>query len=454
MKNKMKTLGLATLAVFATSCATNIKKADGFADYSPSEAIQKAEQSKTSAWNVQADVLAKGAYFDGMDYLEEAKDDMGKADEAQSVKDDSAYATAFFMKAERLSKERMKNFSSILTAREAAVSAGASSTNKLTEKLRDIDSDFIDYTDDFESDISAKKTAELQNKYLEAEVMAVQWKRLGVAERAIEKFKDSKDADDLAPMTYKSANQDIMLAKNLIAKNPRNPENFQDSVDKALESTVLLKDVMDVIAENGEKTPERAALKIVKQDRELGTAESNLLALGAVVQSQQSEIVDQRSALISQSDQIAFQKAMDDVRKEFSEDEAEVYQQGNKLIIRLKKMNFPVGQAAVPAGSKAIVEKISNIVKDFNAKDIVVQGHTDSTGSKMINEKLSQNRAQNVATILRKNGVDNTVDAKGFGPNMPLADNQTKEGRALNRRVDVVVTAKSVSESSTEQMAE
>jgi len=210
---------------------------------------------------------------------------------------------------------------------------------------------------------------------------------------------------------------------------------------------------MEVIAENGEKTPERAALKIVRQDRQLGTAESNLLALGAVVQSQQSEIVDQRSTLISQSDQLAFQKAMDNVRKDFSEDEAEVYQQGNKLIIRLKKMNFPVGQSTVPAGSKPIVQKISNIFKDFNAKSIMVQGHTDSTGSKTVNEKLSDNRAENVANILRKNGVKNTVDAKGFGPNMPLADNQTKEGRALNRRVDVVITAKSVNESN-EQMAE
>jgi hypothetical protein len=114
MKNQIKTLGLATLAVFASSCATNIEKADGFANYSPSEAIQKAEQSKTNAWNVQADVLAKGAYFDGMDHLEEAKEDLNETDEAQSVKDDAAYATAFFDKAARLSKERANNFSSIL----------------------------------------------------------------------------------------------------------------------------------------------------------------------------------------------------------------------------------------------------------------------------------------------------------------------------------------------------
>ena len=193
MKNQIKTLGLATLAVFASSCATNIEKADGLANYSPSEAIQKAEQSKTNAWNVQADVLAKGAYFDGMDHLEEAKEDLNETDEAQSVKDDAAYATAFFDKAARLSKERANNFSSILSAREAALSAGAGSTAKSIEKLRDIDSDFIDYTDDFKKDPSAKNTAKLQNMYLEAEVMAVQWKKLGVAEKVIKQFKDRKD---------------------------------------------------------------------------------------------------------------------------------------------------------------------------------------------------------------------------------------------------------------------
>lgn len=73
-----------------------------------------------------------------------------------------------------------------------------------------------------------------------------------------------------------------------------------------------------------------------------------------------------------------------------------------------------------------------------------VRGYTDSTGSAQLNQTLSQNRAQSVATYLSQHGVaPNRLVAQGFGPSNPVADNSTEAGRAQNRRVEVYLRATS-----------
>jgi len=72
---------------------------------------------------------------------------------------------------------------------------------------------------------------------------------------------------------------------------------------------------------------------------------------------------------------------------------------------------------------------------------VTVEGHTDSTGGKKLNQKLSAARAEAVKEYLEVNAADPSIefDSKGFGYDKPLATNKTPEGRAQNRRVDVVI---------------
>lgn len=73
-----------------------------------------------------------------------------------------------------------------------------------------------------------------------------------------------------------------------------------------------------------------------------------------------------------------------------------------------------------------------------------VRGYTDSTGSASLNQTLSQNRAQSVASYLSQHGVSpNRLMATGYGPNNPVADNGTETGRAQNRRVEIYLRATS-----------
>jgi outer membrane protein OmpA-like peptidoglycan-associated protein len=88
--------------------------------------------------------------------------------------------------------------------------------------------------------------------------------------------------------------------------------------------------------------------------------------------------------------------------------------------------------------------KLSDVAKALSEQDpnskIVVQGYTDSQGGASFNQDLSQRRADSVRAFLTSHGIaSDRVTAQGFGPASPIADNATAEGRANNRRVEIVV---------------
>ena len=117
-------------------------------------------------------------------------------------------------------------------------------------------------------------------------------------------------------------------------------------------------------------------------------------------------------------------------------------QQGNKLIFRLKRINFASGIAKVPAASKPLLAKVNNIIKKLEAEIVAVQGHTDSVGTSDLNLKLSTKRAVSVANYLATLAGGYKIGYIGYGESRPIASNETNVGRAINRRVDLVVTAK------------
>ena len=74
-------------------------------------------------------------------------------------------------------------------------------------------------------------------------------------------------------------------------------------------------------------------------------------------------------------------------------------------------------------------------LKKYPQMIIEVRGHTDSTGSKQHNQVLSQRRAESVMQYLKEHGVTNSMTAKGYGEELPIASNATADGRQQNRRV-------------------
>jgi OmpA-OmpF porin, OOP family len=104
------------------------------------------------------------------------------------------------------------------------------------------------------------------------------------------------------------------------------------------------------------------------------------------------------------------------------------------------QVKFATGSAAIVAGreSSDVLDAVQKILADHpEIKKLRIEGHTDSVGAAAMNRTLSQHRAESVMKWLVKHGVDATrLTAQGFGPDKPIDDNSTDEGRHNNRRVE------------------
>jgi OmpA-OmpF porin, OOP family len=102
-------------------------------------------------------------------------------------------------------------------------------------------------------------------------------------------------------------------------------------------------------------------------------------------------------------------------------------------------INFDSGKATIKKESMPIVEQIIEMMKQAKDIKLSVEGHTDSDGSNDSNLKLSEARAKAVVEAITKGGIDaERLSSAGFGEEKPISDNSTDEGKAKNRRVELI----------------
>jgi outer membrane protein OmpA-like peptidoglycan-associated protein len=102
-------------------------------------------------------------------------------------------------------------------------------------------------------------------------------------------------------------------------------------------------------------------------------------------------------------------------------------------------VNFDFNKATLKPGAKPVIDQVVALMKNAPALKLEIDGYTDNVGAHDYNVKLSQDRAAAVVAALKAAGVDATrLSSNGFGPDKPIADEATAEGRAKNRRVELV----------------
>jgi len=106
---------------------------------------------------------------------------------------------------------------------------------------------------------------------------------------------------------------------------------------------------------------------------------------------------------------------------------------------------FDTGKYTLKPSTKISLAKVAGILLAYPGLKVQVEGYTDSVGGDEYNQKLSENRASTVKDFLVSQGVSaSNITSQGFGKTDPVADNSTAEGRAQNRRVNLVVSGDAI----------
>lgn len=114
---------------------------------------------------------------------------------------------------------------------------------------------------------------------------------------------------------------------------------------------------------------------------------------------------------------------------------------GSSVVIN--NLYYNTNSADIKKESYVVLEAFAEYLQNNPSITVEIQGHTDNVGNAKANEALSANRAYTVKAFLEEKGVDGKrITAKGFGPNKPIADNATEDGKAKNRRTEFLITGK------------
>ena len=122
---------------------------------------------------------------------------------------------------------------------------------------------------------------------------------------------------------------------------------------------------------------------------------------------------------------------------------AQVRQEQDKVFLTFGSgILFDVNSPTLKPGAVTNLRQVSDVMNKYPQTNITISGHTDSTGSAQHNQELSEGRARSVANYLQSQGVSpSRISAIGYGASMPVAGNDTPEGRQANRRVEIEIKA-------------
>jgi outer membrane protein OmpA-like peptidoglycan-associated protein len=129
------------------------------------------------------------------------------------------------------------------------------------------------------------------------------------------------------------------------------------------------------------------------------------------------------------------------LRKQLRDSGVSIQRDGDKInLIMPGNITFATNSPNINTNFTSVLNSVALVLEEYNKTLVVVSGHTDSSGSVQHNQKLSEDRAGSVANYLRGQKImSDRLEIVGFGEGEPVANNQTVEGRELNRRVEITL---------------
>ncbi len=380
------------------------------------------------------DLLAPVSYSEARNSLSDARK-MEKEDKNNDkVLKEVALGQAYLDRAKEISAKNRRKLQDVLIARKAAINANANTLiPKQFSKLdRKVKAETTKIENDKDDELKENRN-DFITGYMALELAAIKKIHLGESKILIDQA-ITNGARDLTPKTLANTNEKYKETEEFITQNRYNTVEIQPRAAAVLAEARKLEATTASARGLSAATPEEIALRMQSEESRLTETENALAA-------EQGTNVALAASNTEMSKDQKLNAIYEEARTKFSPDEAEVYKQGKNLVIRLRSLEFPTAQAVIKGENFALLKKVDDVIESFDKSTVTVEGHTDSTGGKKINQKLSDERAEAVKKYLEANASDKVVefDSKGFGYEKPLASNKTPEGRAQNRRVDVVI---------------
>jgi outer membrane protein OmpA-like peptidoglycan-associated protein len=446
----------------------------------------EAEAARVAAAQADAEKLAPEGFEAGTERLERASDDYQRGRSLDRIRTGLIETTRLFQEAATAAGKAKNDLRGLIEARQAAVTAEAQTLD--SDRWRSAEKGFRQsaiYLERGYRDEGLEVAAAATEDYRNAELTAIKAGLLQDTRVLIERARKDRVQKN-APRTLDKAEEllaraetelennryDMDLPRELarqanyearhaiylsryISEQKQNKRTTEDTILQLEEPLRRVAASADIVAEfdEGSGPPADQTAAYIEELRERSASlQQDLNERTRQVHALEQEVTDaydrlggvaeERRALTREIERQEMERQrLKDVEELFTRDQARVLRQGEDVIIRLVGLNFAVGSAEIPANGNELMVSLQTALRLFPGAGITVAGHTDSFGSDAANFDLSKRRAESVRRHLLANTriAAARIAAVGYGETQPVASNQTPEGRARNRRIDVVI---------------
>ncbi len=474
-----------TMMLFASlvlmSCggkSLNVTKISSTAN--PSEQISSLDTAVHQARTEKVNVLAPTSYTKAEASLAKAKQLQKKGSSLDDIFAEVSQGRAELKQANEMARVARTALPNVIAARDDAQAAGAPSLGKDYDAAEASFQKLTKEIEDNNLEWAKNNQPRVTQSFRNLELRAIKEKALGQARDLIGEA-EKREAKKVVPETLALAKKKLAEADSFISQNRYNREEMLKKANEAIFHAERLKYMLDQSVALRKKSPEQSAIWMENMLTQIANTlfapdmrnqtfktqveningtivglQKDRMYLAEKTTSQEMTNADLHQKIASlegtsKTEQEAtarleaekrFNKLYGEVRSYFDPKDAEVYKQGDQLLIRLKAMRFPVGKSVIMPDNYTLLSKVQHAIRTFGQPQVTIEGHTDTTGSAAMNEHLSLSRADAVKEYFLANRTltNAQIVSVGYGPAKPVAPNTTTEGRAMNRRIDVVIS--------------
>ncbi|MGE0528992.1 MAG: hypothetical protein AB7P49_18185, partial [Bdellovibrionales bacterium] len=361
--------GLLSL-VFMTACATAPKAQFG-QDTTLREALVQVDSAIHESLGKQMDVVAPNPMRTAMSYRNEAREELGEGDNPDDVWDNLRLAKGALLQAEKLYKERRARVPEVLEARAAAINSGARRYSSTSAELDALDDSFQAVADELDdSQLTEARWSRLATRYEALRIVSLQARYLGEAQELVDQAREA-GAGVLAPRTLDETDEAMTRAERAILRAPDDTQSFAPEVLEAYSAARMLSAVTATAREASGASNEAVARAIVERDQRLNEMEGELAAAEAELLLRSPDFIETQGITKDDLDDLdnnseELEDVVQQAREKFAHESAEVFRQGDRLLIRLKELQFPE--------DTKVLSKVSDVVEELNASKVVVHG--------------------------------------------------------------------------------